>query len=142
MAGYRIGIDVGGTFTDFLVVDPDGSLTLTNQFNGQPTPMTEHLVDAQDQTLLHMTTTDPLRPVVTKTFFPSGETAMPMGRTFVPCGAICLTILFSATSATQMTPPDSQVMYALAPSAVNATPRGRCATLKCATISLEAVSMT
>jgi N-methylhydantoinase A len=32
MAGYRIGIDVGGTFTDFLVVAPDGSLTLTKNF--------------------------------------------------------------------------------------------------------------
>src|SRR5919106_1746062 len=26
--GYRIGIDVGGTFTDFLVVEPDGSFAL------------------------------------------------------------------------------------------------------------------
>ena len=32
MAGYRIGIDVGGTFTDFLVVAPDGSLTLSKSF--------------------------------------------------------------------------------------------------------------
>src|SRR5437763_8514632 len=32
MPGYRIGIDVGGTFTDFLVVPPDGSLTLTKNF--------------------------------------------------------------------------------------------------------------
>src|SRR5262249_7359016 len=47
-----------------------GSLTLTNQFSGQPTPMTEHLVDAQDQTLLHMTTTDPLR---TPTFTDFGD---------------------------------------------------------------------
>src|SRR5436190_22629818 len=31
-AGYRIGIDVGGTFTDFLVVDPDGSLTQSKSF--------------------------------------------------------------------------------------------------------------
>ncbi|MCA1833392.1 MAG: hydantoinase/oxoprolinase N-terminal domain-containing protein, partial [Actinomycetota bacterium] len=26
--GYRIGIDVGGTFTDFLVVEPDGQFDL------------------------------------------------------------------------------------------------------------------
>src|SRR5207249_8626039 len=26
--GYRIGIDVGGTFTDFLVVEPDGRFDL------------------------------------------------------------------------------------------------------------------
>ena len=32
MPGYRIGIDVGGTFTDFLVVAPDGSLTLSKSF--------------------------------------------------------------------------------------------------------------
>ena len=32
MAGYRIGIDVGGTFTDFLVVAPDGSLSLSKSF--------------------------------------------------------------------------------------------------------------
>jgi N-methylhydantoinase A len=32
MPGYRIGIDVGGTFTDFLVVDADGSLTQTKSF--------------------------------------------------------------------------------------------------------------
>src|SRR5947208_3871852 len=35
MAGYRIGIDVGGTFTDFLVVDPDGSLSQTKSFTTQ-----------------------------------------------------------------------------------------------------------
>lgn len=29
MRGYRVGIDVGGTFTDFVVVRPDGSLSLT-----------------------------------------------------------------------------------------------------------------
>jgi hypothetical protein len=38
-----------------------GTLTLTNQFNGATTPVTQHLVDAQTQTILHMTTTDPLR---------------------------------------------------------------------------------
>ncbi len=27
--GYRIGIDVGGTFTDFVLVRPDGSAQLT-----------------------------------------------------------------------------------------------------------------
>src|SRR5438093_9459070 len=32
MAGYRIGIDVGGTFTDFLVVDPSGTLSLSKSF--------------------------------------------------------------------------------------------------------------
>ncbi|TMK16014.1 MAG: hypothetical protein E6G68_10320, partial [Actinobacteria bacterium] len=26
--GYRIGVDVGGTFTDFLVVEPDGGFSL------------------------------------------------------------------------------------------------------------------
>ena len=27
--GYRIGIDVGGTFTDFVLARPDGSITFT-----------------------------------------------------------------------------------------------------------------
>ena len=28
-AGYRIGIDVGGTFTDFILVRPDGEIALS-----------------------------------------------------------------------------------------------------------------
>jgi hypothetical protein len=38
-----------------------GTLTLTDQITGQVVPATEHLADAEDQTILHMTTTDPLR---------------------------------------------------------------------------------
>src|SRR5258706_8631024 len=30
--GYRIGIDVGGTFTDFLLVAPDGKMSLSKNF--------------------------------------------------------------------------------------------------------------
>src|SRR5688572_20281779 len=30
--GYRIGIDVGGTFTDFLLVRPDGGFVLDKNF--------------------------------------------------------------------------------------------------------------
>jgi hypothetical protein len=38
-----------------------GGLTLTNLLTGQPVAATRHIADAQEQTLLHMTTTDPLR---------------------------------------------------------------------------------
>lgn len=38
-----------------------GSLTMTDQISGQVVPVTRHLADAEDQTILHMTTTDPLR---------------------------------------------------------------------------------
>ncbi len=38
-----------------------GTLKLTNVFTGRPTPVTQHIADAEDQTILHMTTTDPLR---------------------------------------------------------------------------------
>jgi hypothetical protein len=38
-----------------------GTLTLTDQLTGQVVPVTEHIADAEDQTILHMTTTDPLR---------------------------------------------------------------------------------
>ena len=44
--GYRIGIDVGGTFTDFLLVKPDGKFVLDKNFTtprdestGPPKPM-------------------------------------------------------------------------------------------------------
>ena len=38
-----------------------GTLTLTDQITGQVVPVTQHLADAEDQTILHMTTADPLR---------------------------------------------------------------------------------
>ncbi len=38
-----------------------GSLTLTNQVTGASEAVTQHLADAEDQRILHMTSTDPLR---------------------------------------------------------------------------------
>ncbi|HEY2006378.1 MAG TPA: hypothetical protein VGG87_07990, partial [Solirubrobacteraceae bacterium] len=38
-----------------------GKLTLTDQRTGASVPVTQHLADAEDQSILHMTTTDPLR---------------------------------------------------------------------------------
>ncbi|HWF73665.1 MAG TPA: hypothetical protein VG186_10005 [Solirubrobacteraceae bacterium] len=38
-----------------------GGLTLTNQVTGATDPVTTHLATAEDQRILHMTTTDPLR---------------------------------------------------------------------------------
>jgi hypothetical protein len=38
-----------------------GTLTLTDQITGGVVPVTQHLADAEDQTILHMTTTDPQR---------------------------------------------------------------------------------
>jgi hypothetical protein len=38
-----------------------GSLTLTNVLTNKTVPVTRHIADAEDQTILHMTTTDPLR---------------------------------------------------------------------------------
>jgi hypothetical protein len=38
-----------------------GKLTLTNQVTGATDQVTQHIADAEDQSILHMTTTDPLR---------------------------------------------------------------------------------
>jgi hypothetical protein len=38
-----------------------GGLTLVNQITGKSEQVTQHLADGEDQTILHMTTTDPLR---------------------------------------------------------------------------------
>jgi hypothetical protein len=38
-----------------------GKLTLTNAVTGATDPVTQHIADAEDQRILHMTTTDPLR---------------------------------------------------------------------------------
>src|SRR5262249_34241819 len=39
-----------------------GKITLTNQQTGATDQVTSHIADAEDQTILHTTTTDPLRP--------------------------------------------------------------------------------
>ena len=38
--GFRIGIDVGGTFTDFVLVRPDGALVLSKV----PTTLTDQSI--------------------------------------------------------------------------------------------------
>lgn len=63
-----------------------GSLTLTDQLTGQVVPATGHIADAEDQTILHMTTADPLRtpsftPFGNPAFFFETGTACPSGTT-------------------------------------------------------------